>query len=259
MPFESGDVDDGRRKDRKYSVQPGAETPFDLQVCRGRVKGWSTVISFGKNSDLSIVDEDLWELGGTLVAPTVAGTISTVSSSANDTAAGTGAQTMLIEGLDANYDKISETITLNGLTPVISTLEYLRVNNMLVLTAGSSMYNEGNITSSIGGNPQGYMVAQDAISLQTHYTVPAGHKAYIIEIVEYQGADKTAVSSMIITTPDGVMIRYGDVDTYRVPVHSRLYAAPVGEKHDIKMTARVRSSGTASKQAAFFLYLEKYA
>jgi hypothetical protein len=43
------------------------------------------------------------------------------SSSASDTSAGTGARTVLITGLNANYAVISESVTMNGQTAVTTT------------------------------------------------------------------------------------------------------------------------------------------
>lgn len=72
-------------------------------------------------------------------------TVSVASTSANDTSAGTGAQTMLLEGQDAFGNEIGETIILNGQTPVNSTLTYFWVAEMLVIDAGTSRSNEGII------------------------------------------------------------------------------------------------------------------
>jgi hypothetical protein len=68
------------------------------------------------------------------------------STSINDTSAGSGARTILITGLDSNYNEIVENIVLNGLTTVVSVNQFLRVNNARVITTGNLGYNAGDIT-----------------------------------------------------------------------------------------------------------------
>ena len=86
---------------------------------------------------------------------TSAGKFQVSSSSANDTAAGTGMRTIVINGLHwdgASATDISETITLNGQTPVSFTSAlWWRVNKMYVVTSGTTGYNEGDIYISDDG------------------------------------------------------------------------------------------------------------
>lgn len=77
--------------------------------------------------------------------PAAAATLGVASTSVNDTSAGTGARTVLIDGLDSNYDRMTEVITLNGQTKVTTTKSFLRINDATVLTVGSLGWNEGTI------------------------------------------------------------------------------------------------------------------
>lgn len=76
---------------------------------------------------------------------TVADRVEVASASANDTAAGTGARTIKVYGLDKDYNPLIETITLNGQTPVVGTLNFIRVFAAYVATAGSGGVNAGDI------------------------------------------------------------------------------------------------------------------
>lgn len=67
------------------------------------------------------------------------------SSSALDTALGTGAQKIVVLGLDASYKFQAETITLNGTTRVQSAKSFLRVFCAEVLVAGTGFVNAGTI------------------------------------------------------------------------------------------------------------------
>ena len=72
-------------------------------------------------------------------------TLRVASTSASDTSAGVGARTVLITGLDSNYDSQTDTLSLNGTTPVNSTKQFLRITDIAVVTAGTSLFNVGNI------------------------------------------------------------------------------------------------------------------
>ena len=116
--------------------------------------------------------DDIWQAGSNIVLPTTAGVVSIVSTDADDAAGDTGAQTVLINGLDSNYEPILETVNLNGTNPVTTTNSYLRVNTLRVVSSGSSKHNEGAITASIGGNVQKYIAATDSVCHCSHFTIP---------------------------------------------------------------------------------------
>ena len=87
--------------------------------------------------------------------------LSVASTNANDTSAGTGAQQITIQGLDINWEPLTESgILLNGQTPVSTTNEFYRLNKIWVDDVGSNTKNFGDIYISdtsdtfIGGIPQ---------------------------------------------------------------------------------------------------------
>lgn len=127
------------------SVNP---TDHCLEVAAGTVSGSSALNKFGRNADIDIGAEDIWSQGGTWVPPTAARVHAIVSSSADDAAAGTGAQTVEVQGLDASFAVQTETVTLNGVTPVNTAGSYHIIHRMIVKTAGSGGYNVGTITAT---------------------------------------------------------------------------------------------------------------
>jgi len=68
-----------------------------------------------------------------------------VSSDAVDASAGTGAQTVRVAGLDANFEYVEQDATMNGATSVDLATPLRRVLSMRVLTAGSGNQNAGAI------------------------------------------------------------------------------------------------------------------
>ena len=167
-------------------TRQGAYEPFELQVARGQIKGHSAFCQFGINGAVGQTLETVWVGGGTYSFPTSATTTTISSSSADDTAAGTGARTVRVEGLDAAYALVSETASMNGQTGVTLTNQYLRVNRITVLTAGSGGTSAGSIYVGTGtvttGVPAVILNRTGSSSNESEsafYTVPDGYSAYI--------------------------------------------------------------------------------
>jgi hypothetical protein len=169
----------------------GAYEPFELQVARNQIMGHEHIDLFGINSAVGTTFETVWYSGGTYAYPAAAAVLKVSSTSANDAAAGTGARTILVEGLDANYVTASETVILNGQTQVDTIKSYIRVNRLTVLTAGSGGVAAGVIYigtgSATGGVPQTSILnaanTSNNKSESAVYTVPAGYTAYIYNYV----------------------------------------------------------------------------
>lgn len=125
-------------------------TETALQVAVGGFVDTTALHKFGRNAAIGATLETVWDVGGVYVWPTAAQTVAIVSDSAADDGApaGTGAQTFHIFGLDANYDLVDEVVTLDGTTPVNTTLAYLRVHRGRVETAGTAGSNVGNVSAS---------------------------------------------------------------------------------------------------------------
>jgi hypothetical protein len=155
---------------------------------------FQNVVKFGYNKDIdTAAEETIWAQGGQWQPTAGAETVSIVSSSANDTNGGTGANLLAIFGLDADYIAISElTIALNGTTPVTSTLSYRYMNRMAVALSGTGLRNEGTITvtQSTSGVVLATIPPDEGITQQAVYTVPAGFTAYLQGV--YVNGGKTA-------------------------------------------------------------------
>jgi len=158
----------------------------ETDIARGKFQGISIVNKFGANYDVdtATVPEDVWGQGGTYTGfpSSTLETLEVLSDSANDAAAGTGARTVSITGLDTDYNTISETVTLNGLTPVATTQQFRRAHTMRVVSAGSGGLNAGTLTVRHSTTEANIFLTMVVGSNQTQcsaYSVPAGHTAYI--------------------------------------------------------------------------------
>jgi hypothetical protein len=82
--------------------------PYFLQVSRGLIDGHKRVFKFGYNGVIQNVEETIWDVGGLYTYPSSAVTMTATSSSG---ATDENVQ-VTIQGLDASYNELSETVTL---------------------------------------------------------------------------------------------------------------------------------------------------
>jgi len=174
-------------------------TDFLLEVGKGNKLGHSFSAVIMKNpSCSSTVLSDVWGGSGNMILPSAAESWEIVSSSVNDTAAGSGARTVLISSLDDDYGvQTPQVVTLDGQTPVALTGTHFRphplsaTSTIFVLTAGSKETNEGLITLRVSGAGATRSViladsgASDAgsISEDSQIAVPAGVTLFGLKVI----------------------------------------------------------------------------
>lgn len=158
----------------------GRYEPFELQVSRNNISNHSTLSIFGYQAAIPTSGFiPIWENATTYTYPASAITMTLLSSSASDAGV-----SVLINGLDANYNQISETIafTAGNYTGVNTTNSYFRINSMSVTavpSAGSS--NVGTIKLQDTGKTITYAQINIGIgrTQSAIYTVPAGNTFYL--------------------------------------------------------------------------------
>lgn len=146
---------------------------FELDIARGHFTNAIPVHIFGFNRSIGLAFETIENNGGGIyVYPSSAVQMSLVSSDAADT------MSVQISGLDTNYLPLVETIALTGVTPVVTTGSFLRINSATITTGN----NVGNITISNGGTTYAYIEAGLGVTQGAIYTVPAGAVLYINKV-----------------------------------------------------------------------------
>lgn len=111
-------------------------------IMGSRTLGWTSTSALGDACEYL----DTSQAG--MNTPTTGQTLYLVSTSANDTAAGTGARTIRTVYLDANGLQQVRTDTLNGTTPVSIGTGYSFIQWCEVASVGSGEVSAGNITIS---------------------------------------------------------------------------------------------------------------
>lgn len=195
------------------------QTNYALQVARGRVEGAYPYNVYGRRVTIAPYAGILWP-GSNFAFPSSLGTqLTVVSTSANDTAAGTGARTIRIIYLDLNLEEKYEDVVMNGLTPVLTVATNIRyVNGAISLTLGSGKAAAGDITIFSGAGNHSMIAAGDVRCSCSVRTVPAG-KRFIVAAAYAGGISGTAaakVETQVATTlyqgidfaPQGIFIPY---------------------------------------------------
>lgn len=235
-------------------TRTGKFEPWELQVSRGQVSWHKLIFKFGNNSDIDASLETVWSHGGLYSYPAAATVMTVSSSSANDTAAGTGARTVLVSGLDADYNEISETVTLNGQSAVSTTKSYLRMFRAYVVTAGSgetaagTIYvGTGTVTSGVPANVYAEIAHGENQTTMAVWTVPAGYTAYVTGGTFSAASNNAAqyvLGKFVIRTPGGVFRTAADITVNsNVFRYDWEYPVAIPEKTDIEARA-IALSGT---------------
>lgn len=143
-----------------------------LEIASRRVSDVSPVNIFGFNREISTTFETIWNDGGVYTYPSSAVVMTCVSTSASDT------MTIVISGLDADYNNIAEIVQLNGTTGVTTTNVFLRINSATILSGS----NVGDISISNGGTVYAFIDAESGTTQACVYSVANGYSLYLFRI-----------------------------------------------------------------------------
>lgn len=233
---------------------PATAVPLIEAAALGLTPDWTLVPKFGHNETIGTSLEDIWLAGGVIVHPTVAGVVTITSTSANDTSAGTSARTVMIIGLDGDFNQIVDVVSLNGTANVTSNQSFLRINNLVVVTVGANPFNDGIITGSIDGNIQVTIDTGKGLNHDVHYCVPAGSTAYMMHADVWRGADREARIELFYKTNGGPWISPGHIQTYRTQILVPVFGGVVlPEKTDVKFQCSVDQSTVSATMYVNFL------
>lgn len=231
----------------------GTSEPFELQVARGHVGYHYAQYKFGFNSDVDDTEETVWTQGGVYSYLSSASVLKVSSSSTADTSAGTGARTVQLYGLDANYNEINETVTLSGQTAVDTSNQFLRINRMVVRSAGSGGQNAGvvysgtgTVTAGVPANKYATVAAGDNQSLMALWTVPAGHTAYLFQkdLTVATAQNNKYATTRLLARPLGEVFQTKDKHVLDNNVLHQKYDVPL--KFEEKTDLEVRCVGDSA-------------
>jgi hypothetical protein len=228
-----------------------------IKISRGQVRGTIPVHKFGAVPAMSTnTTGTLWDKNNTIYPWSVwdsgANTVTVGSSSASDVG-----KSVVVVGLDENYDIYEEEIDLTNQDGNISTSTFIRVHRAFM---GNGDSNVGTISIKNGATDVAVITPQFSQTLMAVYSIPRNYTGYL-----YQG---TASAQSGADATGNMFIRYGGTTAFRVG-HSFEFAGAGGqytynfsfppalpEKSDIDVRIITRSNN-GRYTAAFDLLLVK--
>jgi hypothetical protein len=238
------------------ATRQGAYEPFDLQVSRNQVDGHAPLNIYGYQTALTTTFIPVWENATAYTYPVSAMTMY-LAGSVGDTAS------IVINGLDANYAQISETLVLNGTTQVATVNQYLRINSMQV-SVGSSTNPSGAVVLTNSGASVTYAKINAGVgrTQSAIYTVPAGYTFYLSRAdanTSLNGNNANYVTYRNYTISSAGVVNIVQQAPFSGNYHTqRVMPRAFNEKTDIQIQCAT-SSGTAAVNVAIEGYLIKNA
>ena len=215
---------------------------WNLQVARGKVSGVFGLNISGYNASVDTTYRPLWHYGNqNYTYFSSAEQVRIWSDDALDTNV-----SVLINGLDANYAMQTETVILtNGITGVLSTKSFLRVNSLSItrLPMNVGAIHCGNSGKTI---ELAHIEITAGRSQMTIYTVPAGYTFYLTQSNWYtnQSGSQTGLYRSYTVNANGVIntvLTFPFIDNYN---SVKIVPRPYSEKTDIQWQV-ASSSGTS--------------
>ena len=205
---------------------------YYLEIAKGNIPKHSLFVIRGHSPDIDSAEEDVAE-SGNLTYLTSAERMNIASTSTDDIADGDGVTAIKIEGVDNDGAKISESVVMDGTDNVLTNQSYLRVNQMVALTAGDTGWNAGIITATAqtAGTVQCQMNATESISQNSHYTVPLNHTFYIVQ-AEFNAA-KTSTGGNLPVVEFKVYARRGGAGAAWVQFFDKRFDTAVTDELDV--------------------------
>ncbi len=154
-----------------------------LDIAKGNLPDHSFIHKFGLNADIDQTEEDIWTQGETYTFMTTASTLYISSSDSGDD------QTYEVQGLDANFDEQTVTVTADGNNFVALTGTWMRVfrikNTGTTNNAGDIYISDNNTDAGGDGVPDTASNIKAKIdvgenqTLMAIYTIPNGKTGYM--------------------------------------------------------------------------------
>lgn len=207
---------------RKYAM---SSTLFLQDVAEGSIEGYSPFSRFGYND--AVPSGSASVISGTNGAapylPNTAVTVAAKSTSPNDTAAGSGAQSIVVTGVDGSFLEVTAEITMNGTSESTATVQtFLRVDDAYIKETGTQFgSNAGDITILASGGGTTFLTIKTGVGVahSSVYTTRANQELYIYDVhFSVAAAKEVAFIGWAIQNADDVVTPFpGKRGTKRWP------------------------------------------
>jgi hypothetical protein len=212
-------------------------TDEKLQVSRGLVRDTEVRNIFGFNGAIGTSFIAAWENNVGYVYPNTTLQMTAVSSNTSDTGV-----TILISGLDENYNRKSNTITLNG-TSAVGIGEFFRINDVITLSGNAI----GDVTIANSGITYARVNAGTGKNQASIFTVPAGYEFYLYRIDAFCASasqnNRFLFFRNFVRQPNGTILQVAQTSFLEQMNIQRRIPFRYAEKTDIQLQLR-SSAGT---------------
>lgn len=212
-------------------------TDEKLQVSRGLVRDTEVRNIFGFNPTIGTDYIPAWENNTTYTYPTVALNMTANSSNTSDTDV-----TITTIGLDENYNRIANTVTLNG-TSDVNIGSFYRINDVITISGNA----RGDVT--IANNAVTYAKILQGLGRNqaSIFTVPAGYEFYLYRIDAFCATaslnNRHLFFRNFIRQSNGTILRVAETTFLEQMNIQRRIPFRYAEKTDIQLQLK-SSSGT---------------
>jgi hypothetical protein len=223
-------------------TQVGTSEPFELQISRGQIPAHYRLHKFGFNPLIDQTEETIWDVGGIYAYPSSAVKMTATSTD------GTNDEDVqvTIQGLDADYNQLSETVTLDGTGSEETSGFFLRVFRAFI---EGSQEPSGTINITNTGTTYARITLGENQTLMTVWTVPAGYTAYLFQkdVTCLTEANNKFGTIRLISRKLGGVFRTHDKFALQNAHTEISYTTPIPftEKTDIEIRAIGSSSNSA--------------
>jgi hypothetical protein len=177
---------------------PTSARDFLIEVQEGNLAGLAVVNKFGRNDAVPNGSWEFVSLLGLTSWPLSAPTAVRIKAGGNaaDTAAGAGAREVTVQGIDSDFNEVSEAVaTAGAAASLATTISFWRIHRAWVSSAGT--YGAANtddivVENSGGGTDLIEIAAGEGQTQFGGWTVPVGKTAYLLAAEMRVDSNKSA-------------------------------------------------------------------
>lgn len=217
------------------------------EAANGRINGYTTYKMYGTTTVAEYTYNVVSSWGNSFYQSNSATTLDVVSTSGFDTYGDLiGAREVTIYGYDGDFVGIEETVQLDGLTPVTTTNEFLRVLSSKVTLAAGGATNLGGISvMETGGSYNSSLIRTGEMTSRQAYTVVLPNTAFVltdIHIGVRKSADANILVSLMTNNPYNTaaetQIEFLTDTSTSIKLSSPLVIPPQLAAYDVYFTGR---------------------
>ena len=237
----------------KKRIIYGPPSEFICSLNPNNLSPFTSLRVISNDEEIGLTFEDVNNTGNNFNWDTAGAQLSIQSTNANDNSTGTGVQSLLLQGLDTNWDIINETVLLDGTTSVLTTNTFLRLNGLIIVGIGSNGNAVGDVTVTGDSFTWGKVQAGSSLSNDLgRFSTARGHSLIFENFGWTAGQNGDFILSGFFKNST-----YAAQESGRFYVHSNsefIKGAPnvQQEKTDFWFMAKRESGGGGSQKLSVF-------